>query len=138
MGFAVSVFGIAPNNGITKAQAACAADVAINYALGFIPVYNAAKLAFTVAGGNVNFVQNLVAGKSIVTFDNPATITDPIKGVFWGTNALASTYSTIMKAAASPFNALDDITKAAGAAGTIANLVNTASAADLYQCRNAK
>ena len=38
----------APNNGITKAQAACAADVLINYGLGFIPGYNAAKL---VAGG---------------------------------------------------------------------------------------
>lgn len=130
---------IAPSNGITKAQAACAADVAINYALGFVPGYNAAKLAFTVAGGNVNFVQNLVAGKSIVTFDNPATITDPTKGVFWGANALASTYGAVMKAAASPFNALDDITKVAGTAGTIANLVNTASAAyDLYQCRNAQ
>lgn len=54
-----SWYAIAANNGITKAQAACAADVAINYGLGFIPGYNAAKAAFTLAGGNVNFVRML-------------------------------------------------------------------------------
>ncbi len=128
----------APSKGITKAQAACAADVLINYGLGFIPGYNAAKLVGTLAGANFNFVQNLTAGKSIVTFDNGATITDPLKGILWGTNGLASAYSAISTAAASGLDASDLIVKAAGTAGTIANLANTASAAyDLYKCKDA-
>jgi hypothetical protein len=72
-----------------------------------------------------------------VTFDNPLTITNNVKGIFWGTNALASTYSTIMQAAAKigPGSVLDDVAKAAGTAGTIANVVNTASAInDLVGC----
>lgn len=129
---------VAPNNGITKAQAACAADVTINYALGFVPGYNAAKLAFTVAGGNVNFVQNVMSGKSIVTFDNPFTGMGNVKGMLWGTNALTSTYNTIMQAAAKG-SIGTELAEAAGTAGTVANLVNTASALnDLYGCRNAK
>lgn len=105
--FAASAFGIAPSKGITKAQAACAADVLINYGLGFVPGYNAAKLVGTLAGANFNFVQNLTAGKSIVTFDNGATITDPLKGILWGTNGLASAYSAISTAAASGLDASD-------------------------------
>ncbi len=128
----------APSKGITKAQAACAADVLINYGLGFVPGYNAAKLVGTLAGANFNFVQNLTAGKSIVTFDNGATITDPLKGILWGTNGLASAYSAISTAAASGLDASDLIVKAAGTAGTIANLANTASAGyDLYKCKDA-
>jgi hypothetical protein len=138
--FAASAFGIAPNNtiNITKAQAACAADVAINYGLGFIPGYNAAKLAFTVAGGNVNFVQNALSGKSIVTFNNPFSGNPSI---FWGLNGLASGYNVILQAAKTvgPGAVLDDVAKAASTAGTVANLVNTASALnDPYGCRNAK
>ena len=55
----------APNNGTSNANKvwACRADVAINYGLGFIPGYNAAKAVFTLAGGNVNFVQNAMSGK---------------------------------------------------------------------------
>jgi RHS repeat-associated protein len=128
----------APSKGITKAQAYCAADVTINYALGFIPGYNAAKLVGTLSGANFNFVQNLAAGKSIVTFDNGATIKDPLQGILWGANGLASTYSAVSTAAASGLDASDVIVKAAGTAGTIANLVNTASAAySLYQCKDA-
>ncbi len=133
-----SAFGLAPSNGVTKAQAACAADVAINYGLGFIPGYNAAKLAFTVAGGNVNFVQNALSGKSIVTFSNPF---NGNANIFWGLNGLASGYNAIMQAAKTvgPGAVLDDVAKAAGTAGTVANLVNTVSALnDLYGCRNAK
>jgi hypothetical protein len=137
----VCAFGIAPSNGITKAQAACVADVAINYGLGFIPGYNAAKLAFTVAGGNVNFVQNYLSGKSIVTFSNPFTGMGTAQGMFWGANALASTYSTIMQSAKNIGSGavLNDVAKAAGTAGTVANLVNAASAInDAVACRNAK
>jgi hypothetical protein len=108
---------------------------------GTIPGYNGAKLAFTLAGGNVNFVQNVISGKSIVTFDNPLTTTDNVKGIFWGTNALASTYNAAMQAAAKigPGAVLEDVADAASTAGTVANLVNTASALyDLYGCRNAK
>jgi sulfite exporter TauE/SafE len=130
----------APNKGIgvTKAQAACAADVLINYGLGFIPGYNGVKLAATLAGANFNFVQNLTAGKSIVTFDNGTTIKDPLQGILWGANGLASTYSAISTAAANGLDASDVIVKAAGTAGTVANLLNTASAAyGLYQCKDA-
>ncbi len=138
MSSVADVFGLAPSKGITKAQAACAADVLINYGLGFVPGYNAAKLVGTLAGANFNFVQNLTAGKSIVTFDNGATITDPLKGILWGTNGLASAYSAISTAAASGLDASDLIVKAAGTAGTIANLANTASAGyDLYKCKDA-
>ncbi len=131
---------VAPNSGIniTKAQAACAADVAINYGLGFIPGYNAAKAVFTLAGGNVNFVQNAMSGKSIVTFNNPFS---GGTNIFWGPNALASGYNAIMQSAKNIGSGavLDDVAKAAGTAGTIANLLNTASAlSDLYGCRNAK
>ena len=120
----------APNNGPTKAQLACLSDVAINYGLGFFPGYNAAKLAFTVVGGSVNFVQNYLSGKSILTFSNPMTGMGNVQGMFWGANALASTYSTIMQSAQNIGSGavLDDVAKAAGTAGTIANLVNAASA----------
>jgi sulfite exporter TauE/SafE len=131
---------LAPNNciGVTKAQAACAADVLINYGLGFIPGYNGVKLAATLAGANFNFVQNLTAGESIVTFDNGGTIKDPLQGILWGANGLASTYSAISTAAANGLDASDVIVKAAGTAGTVANLLNTASAAyDLYKCKDA-
>jgi hypothetical protein len=73
-----------------------------------------------------------------VTFDNGATIKDPLQGILWGANGLASTYSAVSTAAASGLDASDVIVKAAGTAGTIANLVNTASAAySLYQCKDA-
>jgi len=130
----------APNSGIniTKAQAACAADVAINYGLGFFPGYNAAKAVVTIAGGNFNFVQNGLAGKSIVTFNNPFSGSP---NIFWGPNALASGYNAIMQTAKNigPGSVLEDVAKAAKTAGTIANVLNTASAlTDLYGCRNAK
>jgi hypothetical protein len=106
--------------------------------LGFIPGYNGVKLAATLAGANFNFVQNLAAGKSIVTFDNGATITNPLQGILWGANGLASTYSAISTAAANGLDASDVIVQAAGTAGTVANLLNTASAAyGLYQCKDA-
>jgi hypothetical protein len=112
--------------------------VAINYGLGFISGYNAAKLVGTLSGANFNFVQNLAAGKSIVTFDNGATIKDPLQGILWGANGLASAYSAVSTAAASGLDASDVIVKAAGTAGTVANLLNTASAAySLYQCKDA-
>jgi hypothetical protein len=117
------------------------ADVAINYGLGFLPFYNAGKLAFTAAGGSVNFVQNYMSGKSLVTFNNPFTGMGSVQGMFWGANALASTYSTIMQSAANIGGGavLGDVAKAAGTAGTIANLVNGASAInDAIACRNAK
>jgi hypothetical protein len=95
-------------------------------------------LAFTVAGGNVNFVQNALSGKSIVTFNNPFSGN---LSIFWGLNGLASGYNVILQAAKTvgPGAVLDDVAKAASTAGTVANLVNTASALnDLYGCRNAK
>jgi hypothetical protein len=134
-----SLVSVAPSNGITKAQAACAADVFINYGLGFIPGYNGLKLAATLAGANFNFVQNGLSGKSIVTFDNVATIKDPIQGILSGTNGLASTYNAVSQAAATGLDASDIIVNAAGTAGTIANLVNTVSAGySLYQCKDAQ
>ena len=41
---AAGAFGIAPNNNVNTKHLACAADAAINFGLGFIPGYNAAKL----------------------------------------------------------------------------------------------
>lgn len=61
--------------------------------------------------------------------------------MFWGANALASTYSTIMQSAQNIGSGavLDDVAKAAGTAGTVANLVNAASAInDAVGCRNAQ
>jgi hypothetical protein len=55
------------NSGINAKHLACAADVAVNFGLGFIPGYNAAKLVGTAAGLNFNFFQNRMSGKSIVT-----------------------------------------------------------------------
>lgn len=127
--------GGAPNN--AKQVWACRADVALQYAVGFLPFANAVKLGLTVSGVNFNIFQNAVSGKNLVTFDNPFTGMGNVKGMFWGTNALASTYSTIMQSAAKigPGAVLDDVAKAAGTAGTIANLVNTASAVnDLVGC----
>jgi len=119
----------APNNGTSNANKvwACRADVAINYGLGFIPGYNAAKAVFTLAGGNVNFVQNAMSGKSIVTFNNPF---NGSPSIFWGPNALASGYNAIMQSAKNIGNGavLEDVAKAAGTANTIANVLNTASA----------
>jgi len=110
-----------------------------NYALGFIPGYNAAKLAFTVAGGNVNFFQNALSGKSIVTFSNPYS---PSANPLQGLNGLTSAYNAIMQTAKQGLTSTDiiaDVEKAAGTAGTVANFVNTAAAAvDLYGCRIAK
>ena len=97
---------------------ACATDVAINYALGFIPGYNALKLGGTLIGLNFNFVQNIISGKSVITVQGP-TILGNLAG-------LADAYRL-----ATP----DVLGKVASTAGTIANLANTVSAGyDLYQC----
>lgn len=79
-----------------------------------------------------------MAGKSIVTFNNPFSGSP---NIFWGPNALASGYNAIMQSAKNIGSGavLDDVAEAAGTAGTVANLINTASAlTDLYGCRNAK
>jgi len=79
-------------------------------------------LAFTVAGGNVNFVQNYMSGKNLVTFSNPF---NGGSNIFWGLNGLASTYNAVMQAAKTlgPGAVLDDVAKAAGTAGTVANFL---------------
>ena len=131
--------GPAPSSGMTKKQAACAADVAINFGLGFIPGYNAVKLIGTAAGLNFNFVQNGMSGKSIIT-------TGPT--IFSSISALASGYNLVSQTAYQSAGGqlletagreLSDLGKIASTAGTIANLANVASAGyDLYQCRNAR
>ena len=63
-GFAVSAFGIDPNN---AKKWACTADAAINFGLGFFPGYNALKLAGTLAGVNFNFVQNGLGYGNFIT-----------------------------------------------------------------------
>jgi hypothetical protein len=101
----------------------------------------AGTAALTVSGGSVNVVQNDLSGKNIVTFSNPYTGIGNVQGMFWGANALASTYSTIMQSAKNIGSGavLDDVAKAAGTGGTIANLVNAASAInDAVASRNAE
>jgi hypothetical protein len=129
--------GASGNAAISKRQAACAADVAINYALGFIPGYNAAKFIASAAGINTHFIENGVNGTSFVTA-RPTALS--------GINALASAYSAIslqafINAGGTSLKALPtagaitELGKIASTAGTIANLVNTVSAGvDLYQC----
>jgi len=116
---------------------ACAADVAINFALGFIPGYNAAKLVGQIAGLNFNFVQNITSGKSVITAGPSA---------LGSLAALGSAYHLIsleaFKAAGGvslknlpTAGAITELGKIASTAGTIANVLNAASAGyDLYQC----
>jgi hypothetical protein len=114
----------------------------INYALGFIPGYNAAKFVAAQAGISLNPVQNVLAGKSVITVGGPS--------VLGGLNALGSAYyavswqafvnagGTSLKALPAA-GAITDLGKIASSAGTIANVLNTASAAfDLYQCYQIK
>jgi len=116
-----------PNKPTTQTKRiACAADVAINYALGFIPGYNAVKFVAAAAGVSFNPVQNVLAGNSAITVGGPS--------VLGGLNALGSAYYAISLKAAGGI-ALNDLGKIASSAGTISNLLNTVSAGyDLYQC----
>jgi hypothetical protein len=53
--FGIIAFGIAPNSGLTKKQAACAADAAINGALSiFVPGYAATKALASFGGFSFN------------------------------------------------------------------------------------
>ena len=139
--------GRAPNNGVNTKHLACAADAAINFGLGFIPGYNAAKLIGQAAGLNYNFIQNGLSGKSIITA-GPTP--------FSAAAALGSAYSLIKTmnfndaGGMQQFTKLTSLTgggwnnartaivgleKAASTAGTVAQLLNGASAAyDIYQC----
>jgi hypothetical protein len=60
---------VAPNNGpsTNTKHLACAADVAINYAVGFVPFANTAKFAIAATGFNTNLVQHFALGTSLVS-----------------------------------------------------------------------
>jgi hypothetical protein len=141
----------APNSGPSKQQLACAADVAINFGLGFIPGYNAAKLIGTAAGVNFNFVQNVVSGNSVVTIgpsplsslNAGASAYSLIRNTLFEDAGGAAQFTKLNSLTGSGWNAartaINDLESAASSAGTIANLLNAASAAvDLYNCKDAK
>jgi hypothetical protein len=149
--FATDVFCIAPSNGVNTKHLACAADAAINFGLGFIPGYNAAKLIGQAAGLNFNFVQNGLSGKSIITagptpFSAAAALGSAyslIKTINFNDAGGAQAFTRLNSLTGGSWNnartAINELEGAASTAGTVANLLNTASAAyDIYQCYQTK
>jgi hypothetical protein len=115
--------------------------VAINYAAGFIPGYNAAKFVLTAAGVNFNFVQNLTSGGSFITA-GPTAFNSLAAG---GSAYSAVSFQAFKNAGGVALNNLPkaglitDLGKIASTAGTISNVLNTASAIyDAVQCGKAK
>jgi hypothetical protein len=111
--------------------------VAINYAAGFLPFYNAAKFGLAAAGVNLNFVQNLTSGSSFLTagpttFNSLAALGSAYQGVTLQAfkNAGGVALNNLPKA-----GIITDLGNVAKTAGTIGNVLNTVSAGyDLYNC----
>jgi hypothetical protein len=153
------MIGSPAKNDATKKSLACSADVAINFGLGFIPGYNAVKVAAALTGINFNPVEAALGYKSVITA-GPS----PIQAAAGGTSAYSLYRWSVFDAAggASALNRFTDLacrasfagksasaqasllgkignlsnlSKIASSAGTVANLLNVASAGfDLYNC----
>jgi RHS repeat-associated protein len=148
-----------PKSGTNPRNLACSADVAINFRLGFIPGYNAAKAGGALLGINFNPVEAAFGYKSVITgLPSPAQSTAGAASAYslyrWavfdaagGASALnrltdlASRASFASKSASAQasmlgkISSLSNLSKIASSAGTVANLLNVASAGlDLYSC----
>jgi RHS repeat-associated protein len=138
---------------------ACSADVAINFGLGFIPGYNAVKIAVALAGINFNPFEAALNNESVLTAG-----LSPIQAAAGALSAYSFYRSSLFDAAggASALNRLTDLAgrasfaeksaaaqasllgkisslsnlgKVASSVGTVPNLLNVASAGfDLYNC----
>jgi hypothetical protein len=122
----------APSNGpsTNTKHLACAADVAINYAVGFIPFANTAKFAIAATGFNTNLVQHFALGTSLVSagptaFNSLAALGSAYQGITLPAfkNAGGVALSNLPKA-----GLITDLGVIAKQAGTIGNLLNTVSA----------
>ena len=143
----------------TKVHAACLADVALNFGLGFVPGFNGFKLAMDIAGYNLHPFGQMADGSNIATFDfgglstfsgfadigrNIANISYASAG---GTVALSRATNLVQRASFAGKSAaqqakllrnLSGITKLANiasVAGGVANVLNVASSvSDAYDC----
>jgi RHS repeat-associated protein len=155
--FSTTVFGGSSSN--RTRQLACATDVAVNFGLGFIPGYNAGKLAATLIGISFNPVEAALGyKKAFTTGPSPLQAATGAVSAYslyrWsvfdaagGASALERLTNLAERASFAGKSAsaqasllgkignLSSLSKIASSAGTVANLLNVASAGvDLYNC----